>query len=533
MRTRDTDKEAPSILPRSQTRDRAAALPWVILACGAVLWGVIVYYTRFQLEDALITYRYSANLISHKGFVFNSGERVLGTTTPLVTLILAILSAPFGPRSVLQVATVVMPIFGLMSGVAAYFVLTDRRVSAAAAGTVMCLLYMHIALIRTGIGGMETPLALLLMGLSLWALGREKPAAMGVFCGLLMLCRIDGAIWASIVMLAGLLKSRRKTAVSIGTAFIVVLPWIVFATKYFGSALPNSMLAKAAIRPGREHLLLDGQYMLTNVLWYIKGTGFIGSMWIFPLWLALLALGARRLLKDSLRELWPIVAFPAIYAATMYAGRAPRFEWYLLPITYCCMILAGVGLIEICRRVKRELPARASTAVSVALIGAAVMSYCYFAVPTMIRRMSMSQRNEDYARKGIGLWLRDNTPEDATVAMEAIGFQGYYSERRIVDFAGLVTPKTIEFKRRTAKNGEVFDSVLQFFKPDYIVLRSFEVDTNKHFNGGPLFLTPGKERQFQRTYREVKRFTADSLDPKDLSNLTIYERVSGKRYRPR
>jgi hypothetical protein len=114
--------------------------------------------------------------------------------------------------------------------------------------------------------------------------------------------------------------------------------------------------------------------------------------------------------------------------------------------------------------------------------------------------------------------------------MEAIGYQGYYSERKVIDFAGLVTPETVEYKKQTAMNGEVFHSVLQFFKPDYIVLRSFEVDTNKHFNGGPLFLTPDREQEFHRTYREVKRYIGAGHNPMSLSNLTVFERVSDKRY---
>ena len=37
-------------------------------------------------DDAFITYRYARNIASGQGFVFNPGERLLGTTTPLYTL---------------------------------------------------------------------------------------------------------------------------------------------------------------------------------------------------------------------------------------------------------------------------------------------------------------------------------------------------------------------------------------------------------------------------------------------------------------
>jgi len=516
----------PSPEPRNQ--DRSTALPWVILAFGTLVWGIIVYRTHFQLEDALITYRYSANIIAGRGFVFNPGERVLGTTTPLVTLFLALVSLPFGSHAVREVATVVMPVFGLMAGVATYFALTKRGVSNAAAGLAMCFLYAHIAFIRTGIGGMETPVLLLLMGLSLWALGSDRPIMMGVLCGLVVLCRIDGGIWAAMMVLALGLKSWRKAAISALAAFLVVLPWIIFATIYFGSFLPNSMLAKAVVRPGRESILLSGEHMIRYAYWFVCGTGFQGSMYPLPLWLAVLSLGAWRLLRQSPKNLWPVVAFPFVYAFIMYAGRCPKFEWYLLPITYTCMILLGVGMVEIYRGVQRLIPARARSTVAASIIIVAVLCYCGAAVPEMIRQMSSLTTKEDFVRTQVGKWLRDNTPEHASVAMEAIGYQGYYSERRIIDLAGLVTPKVVEFKRSTPLNGQVFDDVLRFFKPDYIVLRSFEVDTNDHFNGGLLFLTPGKQMQFRETYREVRRFDAPGCGPKALlCHLTLYQRRLG------
>src|SRR5947207_2990070 len=42
-------------------------------------------------DDAPITFRYAENLATGHGFVYNEGERVLGTSTPLFTLALAAL----------------------------------------------------------------------------------------------------------------------------------------------------------------------------------------------------------------------------------------------------------------------------------------------------------------------------------------------------------------------------------------------------------------------------------------------------------
>ena len=47
----------------------------------------------YHFEDAYITYRYAANLAAGDGFVFTPGERVLGTSNPFYTLLLAALAA--------------------------------------------------------------------------------------------------------------------------------------------------------------------------------------------------------------------------------------------------------------------------------------------------------------------------------------------------------------------------------------------------------------------------------------------------------
>jgi hypothetical protein len=44
------------------------------------------------VDDAYITYRYARNIATGVGFVYNAGERVLGTTTPAYTLLMAGLS---------------------------------------------------------------------------------------------------------------------------------------------------------------------------------------------------------------------------------------------------------------------------------------------------------------------------------------------------------------------------------------------------------------------------------------------------------
>jgi hypothetical protein len=43
---------------------------------------LVHFLTGYTVDDAFITFRYAENLAAGNGFVYNLGEKVLGTTTP-------------------------------------------------------------------------------------------------------------------------------------------------------------------------------------------------------------------------------------------------------------------------------------------------------------------------------------------------------------------------------------------------------------------------------------------------------------------
>src|SRR5262249_12054034 len=60
--------------------------------------------TGLVAEDALITLRYADTLGHGLGCVFNAGERVLGTTTPLQALLLAPVARALGRDALIPAA---------------------------------------------------------------------------------------------------------------------------------------------------------------------------------------------------------------------------------------------------------------------------------------------------------------------------------------------------------------------------------------------------------------------------------------------
>src|SRR5512139_1123733 len=68
---------------------KRSGLTRIIFPIGYVLIvsvGIFLLFSGWVYDDPFITYRYADNLAHGAGFVYNPGERVLSTTTPLFAL---------------------------------------------------------------------------------------------------------------------------------------------------------------------------------------------------------------------------------------------------------------------------------------------------------------------------------------------------------------------------------------------------------------------------------------------------------------
>ena len=496
-----------------------------LLLLGIIGWLAFRLYTGIVLEDALITFRYAENLATGGGFTYNAGEHVLGTTTPFFTLLLGVFGFLFGTGSIAPVALAI----GISAGGAAAWFLHAALVRLGWSNGLClfvtgCFLF-HPETLWTTTGGMETPLVLCLMAISLHALARGASVTAATAAALLILTRIDGAIWAAVIYAAIVIKDRPAWLRSLLVMGVVLLPWLAFAFWYFGSPVPHSVIAKQAM--GAIPDPFTRGHLMAFVSWVAP---FVGSIWPSPAWIGLVLFAAGGVFlfrKGSPHWLWPIAAFPILFPAVLFAGRSPLyFDWYMAPIRLPALVVGGLGVWGLAARVKAHLPGRSVRAVA----AAALVSYGVFVVwlDAGIARFHRDyQVNEDGARKKVGVWLDGNTPHDAVVAMEAIGYQGYYSRRRVIDLAGLVSPDVVRIRKLSPGNGDAFHRILVELQPDYLVLRSFEVDRNVHFHGGPLFETNRTAAWFRAHYEEVERFEAPLVDVwGPTAYLTVYRRRS-------
>jgi len=412
----------------------------VVVASGVFLWS----NTRYDIDDAPITYRYAENIAAGNGFVYNIGERILGTSTPLYTLILATLrclgiSIPLASNvlNFLASVAVVAVTMALVRQLGASFW------TALLAGAI---LLVQGAFLRYSMAGMETPVYTLLIVSSLLAFAEERTMCSAVLAALASLMRLDGLGVVVAILLSCLIQQRHLPLREMAVIALILSPWVFFASIYFGSPIPLSMLAKQQhlqaaqasrfwlwehlfIRPLRGHMYLL-PFMVFGVAWSFHKRS------EFPKWLALMSWLGVYLIEYTLVG----IVF---------------YEWYLMPVYPALACFAAIGFIAILTVMNKNGRWTPLMRVSVAIL---VLTALIFPYVRHAYRHTAGYKEYLLSLEGsrvlAGTWLREHTSPESKIKTGAIGHVGYVSNRYVIDSAGLVTPPDL----RTTLD------------PDYLVL---------------------------------------------------------------
>lgn len=455
----------------------------ILIALVAVLARIIP--TPRTIDDAFITFRYARNLLSGTGFVFNAGQHVLGTTTPLYTLLLTGLAGITRSQNYPWLALLVNALADAATCwllIALGEKLTGRRIVGLGAALLWAIAPMSVTF---AIGGMETSVFVLLLVATAYCYVTGRNRRTAVLGGLLVLTRPDGILLVALIVLDLLVRRLRARQFPVAEALLflaTLLPWTVFATLYFGSPIPHSVLAKTVayrVSP------LDG---LINLLQHY-GTpffedSFLGRFWPlagFILYLALGLFGGLAMLRRDSRA-WPIVLFPWLYFAAYSAAGILIFRWYLAPPLpfYFLLILAGLDklLSDLTAGARGRALARRFDPLVVPLGAFLFMSICAWTLlpdhgPTEpAPQMAWHQLELYYARVGAALAPRMNA--GTVVAAGDVGALGYYSNARILDTVGLMSPEATAYypldPSLYAINYAIPPQLILNQKPDYVVL---------------------------------------------------------------
>jgi len=473
-----------------RTPDPVERLASALFGLAALL--ALVAHVRIDgslIDDALITFRYAANLADGLGLVYNPGEPVLGTTTPGWAVLLGGIGAVVGADAVPVAARLLNGVLLVLAGavvVRATRRLTGTPLVAAAAGALI-VLAPHTLL--SSVAGMESTLSLLLVLTALAGLFERRWLVAAGAAGIAPLVRPEGALVSLVVAAAWLLRrsggglptgtvgdgpvqglddarARSSHPVrTLGIAALLALPsvamvaatWIVY-----GSPLPHSIRAKQA---GIYPLTLgeSARETVVGLRGVLTGAGLLDRP-LTGLYLAGLAGGTVWLLRRRAR-LWPLtvllwgtLVFYAASRTTIFPHYLALVEPFALVAWGCALYAAGAGAVRFAsaRLGSAAIPpppgalGLVALSVGVFLLVRPVTLYPLASVaagapvtddpavsPPMLR-MTFYEVAADVVGPAI--------PAGTTVLMPEIGELGFRLRHvRVLDAAGLVSPEAVPF----------------------------------------------------------------------------------------
>jgi hypothetical protein len=455
----------------------------LVMAAMAIVPLAYCLYTGQIWEDYFITFRYSQNLCDGLGPVYNSGERVHGFTSPLGMLLPALAYLATG-RSSYPTALWLFRIISVAAfstgGLFLWRVLRNSARGYFASLTFAVLYIFEAKSVAFSVNGMETGLMLFWLAWALCQIGSDpgRWVPRGLAWAGLMWTRPDGCVYIVALALGELFLSRSghrslaasflKSAVLAG---VVYSPWLAWAWWYYGSPIPQTLLAKAPL-PAAS---LVGRFLtmvrrVPERAEAIFAPVYYPFLWNSPRWIGwfcrILALVAGSYWLFPSRDLRARVSSFGFMLLTFYfCYMEVVFPWYPPPVALCgLMVLASII---------RQLSQAGQLAWAARPALVMVMATCLYMFIVTAYMMKVQQNEIEWGlRAPIGRWVGEHAREEQSIYLEAIGYIGYFSHAHIVDYPGLISPQVTRLRR---EKHLTFGSLVDALHPDWTVFRQREV----------------------------------------------------------
>ena len=478
-----------------QGRQKYATL--VVLLSLLVAERVLQHYlSGFANDDCYITFRYARNIVEGNGFVFNLGEPILGTSTPLWTVLLAIAGFVFGSANI-PLSSVVLSIVMDIGVVTLLWKLGSK--SERTTWILAAVLYVgYPKSILIGSSGMESSLVAILMlgAFTLYLMDKGKTSAS--LLGLLLLTRADGAIYVAVMLGWMWIERKRFPLNELLTIAIVAAPWLVFSQLYFGSVVPHSIMAKSV---SYEHLFpaFDPVRVLAGYLPFeaLRTSSVLVRLPIIAAMLIPVFAGLVLLWRQKSRfALWP--AFFIVYTLAFSFARVIMHDWYYIPgfLAYFITLSSLVYYLLSTMGMSR-------TTLKWWIKSLTVICFALYLIVISIRLGKNVGAPFEREYGDLARYFRDKS--GSTILLEPIGFVGWLSGSYIYDPIGIVSLDVVSLRHSYAGSDQWWLDFVRASLPDYIVLRSEEVKENKLFlgQGEDLFSSESDKLWFKTNYREV------------------------------
>ncbi len=535
-----------------QISNRTSWIQWLL---AFVVFGIslsFALYTKHAWEDWYITYRSSKNLAMGNGLVYTIGERVHSFTSPLGTLIPALLRFLLvGQSDDLVLWCYRILGCGLLAGTT---VMLFRRAQSTGMNifptvVLIGLFAFDAKIIDFSTNGQETALMMFFLAYTLYILSmpvKYPNTKLGLAWGGLMWTRPDSFVYIIGIGLGYFLFSPKtpnsqnrkelfKNFTQAGmVALVVYLPWLLWTWAYYGTPVPHTVIAKGLFTKKFDlNFLHDVLYFPYHAIFSrcsVVDT-FMPTYWNADGWPIELVIYCQALAI--------ICTFFWVFPRANPTGRAISFAcfiahfylttitpywapWYIPNVTFLSIVVVGLIFQQFhslttpfgetghggsFNYIARPVLYFAGTF----LLAISLMMTVAMGFEMKVQQSLVENGN----RKQIGLWLKENAvhPTD-TVFLECLGYIGFYSQLKMLDWPGLSSPEVITARLKVGPcNGDDFSALIRVLYPDWLVLRPIEVGYVTH-DDPPLLVTK---------YRLAKKFDV-------TKQIQSYSYIPGRDY---
>jgi hypothetical protein len=445
-----------------------------------ILWGglclvalsarifVFIHFYGYYIDDSYISMRYAENLATGKGLCFSTGERVMGFTSPLYVLLLGLFRFLFAAVDF----TSLILVFNLLLWVVFfYLVLRIVRSNFDEPWPILLWVAFYFSYLDASVNGMETTLFITLIFAAMGYLHRSKADWALVFLALLCLTRPEGYLLLGAGLVYWLLVRPSRAPIRGIIAFSIILAvWFVFAYLYYGSILPQSMLAKS------QHLATYVSYsdkltpfgvfcslafaVTEHVMNNMPGSGSIGAVIIACASIGLFFLGGYKALRSRSIMIVPGLFFILGWLFYLIGNPSRVFSWYTIPFSLCFFLVVFWTALQLSQKLGPSGP----------IVGVAT---CLLMIPVVVFGLPQRARTVHGWASGLGTLGRSLVrifPQAKSIAMSDIGMVGYITKLRIIDLGGLVSPQL--FKDLTPQGYPSLRGIIDKEKPDLLLVHT-------------------------------------------------------------
>jgi hypothetical protein len=397
----------------------------------------------FPLDDAWIHQTYARNLLQNGSWSFVPGEISGGSTSPLWTLFLA-LGFVFKGNGFYYwtLAISIASLCGLVYLLCRSLLNLDDQIQTGKLFLFGLVAAMEWHLQWSAASGMETILFSLFIVILFFITSKKEInwLLVGLFSGLIVWIRPDGlTLFGPIcfVIIQAILERKfdwKKLLKFLLPCMILIGGYILFNLLTTGQVFPNTFYAKQ-----KEY-----SELLKFPVWQRIINEFS------PIWIGVCSFLIPGFIYKIVQSIhhrnYGVLGFLiwVIGYVTLFAIRLPviyQHGRYVIPVIPLFVLLGfsgTLGLLELIRKEKFK---------SIAIFALAslftLVSVAFFVKGIDAYRTDLKVIDQFMVQPA--KWMNKNTDSTAVIAVHDIGAMGFYSDRKLIDLAGLINPEVIPF----------------------------------------------------------------------------------------